>query len=381
MTIRLLDPEEIRGNLLPLTFTRPVAALRIGIDTILEKWQAAMAPHKVVAVSCADYLAPLWPDCHDAEITVAGNLIPDEGLVKSILGLADDTALALADGTVIARRGDGKSATVTYTGANPVAVTTLPSLFMQNAEMICADFERFTLPYASAEPGEGTIVIGPRERLFIEPGATVVAATINVTAGPVYVGRGAEIAEGSCVRGPLALLEGSHINMGSKIYPGTTIGPHCKVGGEINNVIFQGYSNKAHDGFLGNAVIGEWCNLGAGCVASNLKNNYSEIRLWNYRTERFERTGLQFCGLIMADHSKAGIQTMFNTATVVGVGCNIHGAGFPRTFIPSFSFGGAAGFDRVPLNKMFDTARLVMARRGKDLTPEMQQVLTAIYNL
>ncbi len=380
MTIRLIDPADVRGNLLPLTLTRPVAALRLGIDTILEKWQAAFPADNVVAVSCADYLAPMWPDVPAAGITVQGNTVPSPALVKAVAALAPDTSLTLPDGTLLASRGNGETQVV-FTDPAPVRITTLPSLFMQNAEMICLDFERFTLPHVTAEPGEATVVIGPRERLFIEPGAKVTAAVINVTEGPVYVGRDAEIAEGSCVRGPLALLEGSHINMGSKIYPGTTIGPHCKVGGEINNVIFQGYSNKAHDGFLGNAVIGEWCNLGAGCVASNLKNNYAEIRLWNYRTERFERTGLQFCGLIMGDHSKAGIQTMFNTATVVGVGCNIFGAGFPRTFIPSFSMGGAQGFERVRLDKMLETARIVMARRHKELTPEMEQVLTAIYNM
>ena len=187
--------------------------------------------------------------------------------------------------------------------------------------------------------------------------------------------------EGSCLRGPIALGEHSTVNMGTHIYPGTSLGPWCKVGGELNNVVMFGFSNKAHDGFLGNAVIGEWCNLGAGCVASNLKNDYTEIKLWNYPSHRFLRTGLQFCGLIMADHSKAGINTIFNTATMVGVGVNIHGSGFPRNFIASFSEGGATGFNDLPMEKFFDTAHRMMARRGRSLSEVDNRIFLAIREL
>lgn len=197
--------------------------------------------------------------------------------------------------------------------------------------------------------------------------------------GPVYVGRGARISEGSCVRGPLALCDHAQVNMGAKIYGNTTLGPYCKVGGELNNVVMFGYSNKAHDGYLGNAVIGEWCNIGAGTNASNLKNDYSKIRLWNYNKRSFVRTDLQFCGLMMGDHSKAGINCMFNTATVVGVGCNVHGAGFPRPFVPSFSEGSpSAGFRDVDLRKFFDIAARVMARRGIELTELDRRIFQAI---
>lgn len=192
------------------------------------------------------------------------------------------------------------------------------------------------------------------------------------------MGPEAEIMEGSCLRGPVALCRHSTVNMGTKIYGSTTIGPFCKVGGELNNVVMQGYSNKAHDGFLGNAVIGEWCNLGAGCVASNLKNDYTPIKLWNYPAHRFLPTGLQFCGLIMGDHSKAGINTMFNTATVVGVGVNIHGSGFPRNFVASFQEGGAAGFSEVSMTKFFAIARRVMARRGRELGEADERMFYAI---
>ena len=206
-------------------------------------------------------------------------------------------------------------------------------------------------------------------------------AVINVETGPVYIGRGATVMEGACMRGPIAVLDHSTVNMGAKIYGATTIGPHSKVGGELNNVVIIGYSNKAHDGFLGNAVIGEWCNLGAGSTASNLKNDYTEIKLWNYASRRFQRTGLQFCGLIMGDHSKAGINTMFNTATVIGVGVNVHGTGFPRNFVPSFSDGSAAGFSEQSFQKFLDVAARVMARRDRTLGEAEVRMYEALYSL
>lgn len=224
-------------------------------------------------------------------------------------------------------------------------------------------------------------VIGPDDNLFIEEGASVEGAIINVTHGPVLIRKNAEIMEGACLRGPIIIGEASTVNMGTRIYGPTTIGAHCKVGGELNNVVMHPYSNKAHDGFLGNAVIGSWCNLGAGCTASNLKNDYTEIKLWNYPSRRFLRTGLQFCGLIMGDHSKAGINTMFNTATVAGVGVNIHGTGFPRNFLASFSEGSAAGLTDVPLSKFMNIARRVMARRGIELTAADERMYTTLYEM
>jgi UDP-N-acetylglucosamine diphosphorylase/glucosamine-1-phosphate N-acetyltransferase len=264
-------------------------------------------------------------------------------------------------------------------------VNQLYDIFGLNLQAILADYARLDLSH-SQELSDSCHVIGPREDadgrslIYIAPGARVEGAFINTTNGPVYIGENAEVMEGSCLRGPVAICRNATVNMATKIYPATTIGPWCKVGGELNNVVIFGYSNKAHDGFLGNAVIGEWCNLGAGCVASNLKNDYSRVRLWNYPTQRFLKTDLQFCGLIMGDHSKAGINTMFNTATVVGVGCNVYGAGFLRTFIPSFSEGGAAGFSTVPLKKFFDIAERVMARRGRQLTDADRAIFETLYH-
>jgi UDP-N-acetylglucosamine diphosphorylase/glucosamine-1-phosphate N-acetyltransferase len=220
-----------------------------------------------------------------------------------------------------------------------------------------------------------------KDRIFVEQGAVVEAAILNPDGGYIYIGENATIMEGSIVRGSLAMCNHSQLKMGAKIYGPTTLGPYSKIGGEVSNSVLIGYSNKAHDGFLGNSVLGEWCNLGAGTNNSNLKNNYSEVKIWNYSTEHFEKTGLQFCGLIMGDHSKAGINTMFNTGTVVGVSCNIFGDGFPRNFIPSFSWGGAAGFTEYKIDKAFATAELVMKRRNKVFDDKERKILLSVYEL
>ncbi len=382
--IILYDDPELRENLLPITFTRPIADIRFGIFTIREKWQRAFAGD--YSYLTVDYLQPKYP-VHEVntleDFYIAGNICPTPALVKAIEKLPAATALT-CKGVTLARHGKNADATVEI-DEMPLAVNSLTDIFMLNEQALIDDYMTIARTATSAPLSKTCTLIGDpcfpdgTPKIFIEPGATVEAAILNVTKGPIYIGRDAEIMEGTCVRGPLALCEHSYINMGSKIYGATTIGPYCKVGGEVNNVVMIGYSNKGHDGFLGNAVIGEWCNLGANCVASNLKNDYSEIKLWNYPAHRFLRTGLQFCGLIMGDHTKAGINTMFNTATVVGVGCNIHGSGFPRNFVASFSEGGASGFSDVSLNKFFDIARRVMARRHVELTDTDIDIFNAIY--
>lgn len=382
--IILFDDPETRGNLLPLTFTRPISEIRFGINTLRQKWELAFPG--TYSYKTEDYLSAKYPIAEKNTIEdyyISANVCPTPELVKALADLQPGTALT-HNGVEIARRGKNADKSLTL-DEEPFAIKTLPDIFMLNERALVDDFKALTGGRNSLPVSPTCTVIGDpfypdgTPKIFLEPGAKAEGAILNVTHGPIYIGRDAEIMEGSCVRGPLALCDHAYINMGSKIYGATTIGPYCKVGGEINNVVIIGYSNKAHDGFLGNAVIGEWCNLGANCVSSNLKNDYSEIRLWNYHSRRFMHTGLQFCGLIMGDHSKAGINTMFNTATVVGVGCNIHGAGFPRTYIPSFSIGGAAGFSELPLNKFFDTARRVMSRRHVELTHDDIEILTHLY--
>lgn len=378
MNYLLIDNDDVRANLLPMTYTRPVSELRVGALTLREKWQ-----HRLTGdyhYQTVDYLREIFPcacePCADDTISIASDVIPNAEVAAAVADLAVGEALFDNDGTWIATRGAESVSKTVDCAVRRIA--RLTDIFTMNGEEIEADFALLTADRESAPVSQTVAVVGDRSRLFIEPGATVECCAINVTHGSVYIGRNAEVMECSALRGPIAVCDNSFVNMGSKIYGATTIGPWSKVGGELNNVVIHSYSNKAHDGFLGNAVIGSWCNLGAGCVASNLKNDYTEIKQWNYPSHRFVRTGLQFCGLIMGDHSKAGINTMFNTATVVGVGVNIHGTGFPRNFVASFSEGGTAGFSDVSMTKFFDVAARVMARRGIELTEADRRMFYAI---
>lgn len=367
--IILFDPVEARDRLLPLTLTRPVALIRHGITTISEKWQKAIPG--AYSYSTQDYLSMKYPmvEASDGDnLFIAGNLHPDSKLVEAILALNIGEALTF-NGETIARRGNGNPTSETEYDGTPFRLSNVWDIFMLNDEAIRRDFELLTAGRSSRPLSDSCRLIGDPSQLFIEEGATVECANINVSKGPVYIGRDAEVMEGACLRGPIAMCEHSVVNMGGKIYGATTLGPYCKVGGELNNVVMTGFSNKAHDGFLGNAVIGEWCNLGAGCTASNLKNTYAPVKLWSMAEGRFIKTDLQFCGLIMGDHSKAGINTMFNTATVIGVGVNFYGAGFPRTYLPSFTEGSPLGMKPVIMDRFFDTASRMMSRRHKELTP------------
>lgn len=377
--IILFDPVKVRTNMLPLTYTRPVALLRHGITTISEKWQRAIPG--AYSYSTQDYLSIKYPmiEASDGDnLFIAGNIHPDAQLVEAILDLQSGESL-IHNGETIARRGNGEPNSQKEYTAEPFAINHVYDIFMLNDEALRRDFAALTAGKKSQPLSDTNRLIGDPSQLFIEEGATVEGAILNVKKGPIYIGRDAEIMEGACLRGPIALCEHAVVNMGGKIYGATTLGPYCKVGGELNNVVMTGYSNKAHDGFLGNAVIGEWCNLGAGCTASNLKNTYAPIKLWSIAEGRFVKTGLQFCGLIMGDHSKAGINTMFNTATIVGVGVNFYSAGFPRTFIQSFTEGSTLGMRDVNMDSFFDTASRMMARRHVELTPIDKEIFIHIH--
>ena len=394
MNIILFDAPEVRENLLPLSFTRPVADFRVGITTIREKWEKVVPgsySYLTVGYLSEKYYASV--DAGGDNLFVAGHVVPDysDAFREAVMSLGEGESLC-CDGERVAFRGDlesfksGECRVEKQWNGPLTAIHYVYDVFLNNGAQIEKDFAVLDLSDSCALSQSNTLIgdakdAGGRPRIYIAPGAVVEGAIINVKNGPVYIGPDAEVMEGCCLRGPVALCEHAVFNMGTKVYPATTVGPWSKMGGELNNAVIFGFSNKAHDGFLGNAVVGEWCNLGADCVASNLKNDYSKVRVWNYPTHRFQRTDLQFCGLIMGDHSKAGINTMFNTATVVGVGCNIHGAGFPRTFIPSFSEGGAAGFNDVQLSKFFDIAERVMARRHKQLTDADRRIFEEIYRI
>ncbi len=377
MQIIVFDPADVRVNMLPLTYTRPVGALRIGLDTMAERWLAYLPGEYYWQTE--SYLAEMFPGPDAAApdaLYVAGNIVADAAVAAAVAALQPGQALMSGE-ALVARRGAEAQSTVNYEG-ELIILTQVYDLFMNNAAVLTADIARHTAGRQSQPLSATNTVIGDPSLIFLEEGAWVEGASLNTTAGPIYIGPDATVMEGCHLRGPIGMCRHAVANMGALIYGATTLGPWCKVGGELNNVVMTGYSNKAHDGFLGNAVLGEWCNLGAGTIASNLKNDYSEIKLWNYGTHSFRRTGLQFCGLIMGDHSKSAINTCFNTATVVGVGCNIVSHSMPRVFIPSFLKGGSSGFDQISMSEFFTVARRVMARRGVELTDSYRRMYEAI---
>ena len=381
MNYILFDGEH-RDALLPFTYTRPVADIRIGILTIREKWELSLGATTTTVTE--DYLSDKYPMVEmEQNVMINASYLPSKVLVTQIKNLKENQAIYDGD-TMVAffsledQEIDVNSLEVLQSEEPPLKVETTWDIFSKNGAAIQADFNLITAERTSASIPEKTVAFNP-EAIFIEEGAKLPLCVLNATDGPIYIGKNSEIMEGSMVRGPFALCEGSTLKMGTKIYGPTTVGPHSKVGGEVNNSVFFGYANKAHDGFLGNSVIGEWCNLGADTNNSNLKNNFAEVRLWSYETESFAKTGLQFCGLMMGDHSKCGINTMFNTGTVVGVSANIFGSGFPRNFIPSFSWGGSKGFTTYLTSKALEVAEVVMKRRGMEFTAQESAILEHVF--
>jgi len=388
MNIILFDAEQ-RDHLLPITYTRPVADIRVGILTIKEKWEKYLDTK--ASFLTIDYLQEKFPiKIATDNILINGGLLPDNLLIEEIKQLKEKEALT-KDNQLLAICLSEENITAFLDGSLDdytnkeydldVEILTRPwEIFSKNGEQIAEDYDLITEGRESQALSKTVQTIGDYP-IFLEEGAQIECAIINTKEGPVYIGKDAEVMEAAVIRGPFALCEHSTIKMSAKIYGDTTIGPHCKVGGEISNSVFQGYANKAHDGFLGNAVIGEWCNLGADTNNSNLKNNYVEVALWNYPKGGFVKTGLQFCGLIMGDHSKCGINTMFNTGTVIGVSANIFGSGFPRNFIPSFSWGGASGFKEYKTNKAYEVAEKVFARRSLAFDETEKKILDAVFEL
>ena len=372
MDITLFDPAETRRSLLPFTFTRPIADIRIGILKISEKWE-----HHGFNIGFAteDYLSAKFKS-NNAGIRVNGGLCPDSSLVGAIKSLKEGQKLISGE-QELASNGEDKEE-ITYHESFRL-ISNPCDIFQFNKEQIISDYALITDGRTSAMITDPHTVVYGVENIFIEEGASIRAAILNAEDGPIYIGKNAQIHEGAIIKDAFALCEGSHVNMGAKIKGDSTIGPYSKVGGEISNSVIFGYSNKGHDGFLGNSVIGEWCNLGADTNTSNLKNNYTAVKLWNYNTGRFANTGLQFCGLMMGDHAKCGINTMFNTGTVVGVGANVFGSGYPRNFVPSFAWGGASGLTTFQLSKFYEVAEAVMKRRGVELDDSEREMLHTIF--
>lgn len=372
-----------RNNLLPFTFTRPVADLRVGILTIRQKWESYLECTTTTVTE--DYLAGKFPMVEmEDNIMINASFLPNTEVVEFVKNLNYNQALFKGEDAIafFAKEGeevnDFSSFEAIEFEGDILKIEHTWDIFAKNGEAISEDFSLITKDKQS-QPIPASVHTINSEHIFIEKGATLNFATLNASSGPIYIGRDAEVMEGSMVRGPFALCHNSTLKLGSKIYGPTTIGPHSKVGGEVNNSVIFGFSNKGHDGFLGNSVLGEWCNIGADTNNSNLKNNYAEVRLWDYKTEGFAKTGLQFCGLMMGDHSKCGINTMFNTGTVVGVSANIFGSGFPRNFVPSFSWGGSKGFVTYKTNKAFEVAEVVMGRRKEEFTKKDHAILEHIF--
>jgi UDP-N-acetylglucosamine diphosphorylase/glucosamine-1-phosphate N-acetyltransferase len=381
MQVTFIDDLESWSRMLPLTYTRPVADVRVGILKIHEKWERLLSIEKTTFIS-KDYLEAKFNKPTSKGLFIKGGLLPSPKLVEAIKSLNEDQVLVNEEMVIagyfsLDENFEKGSRDIIQLG--DVHFIEYPwDIFRLNSDEIKNDFELLCTNRSSEKLDDPhTKTYG--NQIFLEKGAKVKAAVLNAENGPIYIGKNSEVQEGSLIRGPFVLCDHSIVNMGTKIKGNTTIGPHSKVGGEISNSIIQGYSNKGHDGFLGNAVIGEWCNLGADTNNSNMKNNYANVKMWDFDSSRFKDTGLQFCGLIMGDHSKCGINTMFNTGTTIGISSNIFGDGFPRNFIPSFSWGGAAGFFTYPLNKVFETARLAMKRRNVELTPADESILSSIF--
>ena len=378
----ILFDGNVRNALLPFTFTRPVADIRVGILTIREKWEKYLG--YTTTTITEEYLSEKYPMVEMEEnVIINASFLPNQVLAEMVRNLEENQAIFYDDEVIAfyAKEGqevDFESYDVVEYNDECIRIEHTWDIFQKNDAAIREDFDLLTEDRFSQPIPKSVNVIAP-ENIFIEEGAKLEFVTLNASTGPIYIGKNAEIMEGSVIRGPFALCEEAQVKLATKIYGATTVGPHCRVGGEVNNSVLFAYSNKGHDGFLGNSVLGEWCNIGADSNNSNLKNNYEEVKLWSYESERFEKTGLQFCGLMMGDHSKCGINTMFNTGTVVGVSTNIFGSGFPRNFVPSFSWGGATGFATYITKKAFDTAKIVMSRRHVDFTEEDAKILEHIF--
>ncbi len=373
----ILFDDNQRTALLPLSFTRPCGEMRIGILTIREKWERRLDSE--ASYLTEKYLSDKFPaSVKEENLFINSRLLPNN-IIENISSLQLGQGYVQDSVQLIAKGKDLDSIQWIEYDSTIDIIKRPYDLFSKNADQIQQDFTLITKNRKSAILDTSNQRIAP-ENIFIEEGATIQCSILNASKGPIYIGKDAEIMEGTVIRGPFAMCENSVLKLSTKIYGATTLGPYCKVGGEVNNSILFGYSSKAHDGFLGNSVLGEWCNLGADTNNSNLKNNYAEVKLWDYTSQRFAPSGLQFCGLIMGDHSKCGINTMFNTGTVVGVSANVFGGGFPRNFIPSFSWGGSTGFMTYRMKKVEEVAKIVMQRRNKTFDETERRILEEVFS-
>lgn len=368
-------------NFAPLTLTKPVGKLRMGILTCEERWQAHF-PKATISFQTEDYLSERFPLLNaENNIIINAAVIVNEMIASWVSELIFGQTLLIND-QLIATHGVelGEGEIIKKELEDLVLLENRWDIYQLNAAVLQLDFDQITKGRNSKPLSATNTVIGDSKLVFLEEGAKVEAAILNTTSGPIYLGKNAEIMEGSVVRGGLAMCESSALKLSTKIYGATTLGPHCKVGGEVNNCVFQAYSNKGHDGFLGNSLVGEWCNLGADTNSSNLKNNYGKVKTHSYVENKLVQTDVQFMGLTMGDHSKCGINTMFNTATVVGVSSNIYGADFPDKLIGDFMWGGGNKWENFKFEKAIEVAENMMGRRGVELSPEDKAILKYLFD-
>ena len=374
------DQSTIR-DFLPFTFTRPSAELRAGILTFAERWQRLLGVEKI-AYNTADYLSGKYPKSNTLEgtLSIYANFLPTPRLLEQLRSLKVGESITY-QGRQLAFMNNGLtlSSIPPIEWEEPLVVFEKPTdLFTYNDKAIDFDFKLLTEGRTSVPLSPTNGFLGDKANLFIEEGAKVEFATLNCQKGKIYIGKDAEVMEGSHLRGSIALCEHATVNMGAKLYGATTIGPYSKVGGEISNSVIWGYSNKGHDGFLGNSVLGQWCNLGADTNVSNLKNTYNTIQLWDYQKGGYTSSGLQFCGVLMGDHSKTAINTQLNSGTTVGVFANLFSAGFPSKYIPNFAWGASA--EKYRLDEAFAVAERVMARRGIAFDQKEQHILQWLFD-
>lgn len=395
----ILFEDEYYIDLLPFTFTRPVYDLRSGIFTLRERWKYVLKQDLFALTR--NYLQPVFGnltmDRSENHIWINGRLLPDEAFLSLLNDIPPNTAFINEDGEILATQFplglthkllDGIFSisflekiglSIQKINLKPNGIRQLSDIFQKNKAFILFDFELITQTRKSVGVSDSYTIIYGKDNIFVEEGAKIRAAVINAEDGPIYIGKGVNIQEGALIKRTHAICEGASISMGSKLRGDSTVGPYSKAGGEVTNSVLMGYANKAHEGYLGNSVLGYWCNMGAGSNSSNLKNNYGKLKQWNYRHKRVAITDLQFCGLMMGDHSKCGINTMFNTGTVVGVFSNIFGGGYPPKFIPSFSWGGANGITTYQFQKACEVAERVMKRKNIDFTNENRNMLKYVF--
>ena len=408
MHLILFDTPKSRLNLFPLALTRPVADLRVGILTIAEKWHRYLSEYLKISSSQPIYYLtdtylrekyPFLPETNATEekLYINGAICPNKALLGEIFLLKEETCLKNKDTVLAIRTRQNldfeeitensifneiltlKYIVIQNTDILPTHIRYSHDIFGNNGAEIALDFALITKNRQSQPILDKNTIVYNSENIFVEEGADIKACVLNAEKGFIYIGKNAQVQELSVIQGNFALCEGSVVNMGSKMKGDTTIGPYSKVGGEISNSVIWGYSNKGHEGFLGNSVLGQWCNLGADTNTSNLKNNYSMVKIWNYEQKTYIDTQKTFCGLTMGDHSKAGINTMFNTGTVVGVSANVFGGGFPAKFIPSFAWSEGANFTTFAFEKALEVAQKVMQRRNIVLSDAEKAIFLYIW--